>query len=63
MERIDADHFGFISDDPRSSASSAFYLLILCRKPIADPYTQLKTDVAADHHPQLAPVSTEKMYA
>jgi hypothetical protein len=25
MERIDADPFGFIRDDPRPSASSAFY--------------------------------------
>jgi hypothetical protein len=63
MERIDSDLFGFISDDPRSSAVSGFYWLILCRKPIADPYTQLKTDLAADHHAQLAPVATEKMSA
>jgi len=26
MERIDAELFGFIREDPRSSASSAFYL-------------------------------------
>jgi len=36
---------GFIRADPRSSSSSAFYCRLLRRKPIADPYTQLKTDI------------------
>jgi hypothetical protein len=36
---------GFIRDDSRSSAVSAFYCRILRRKPIADPYTQSKTDI------------------
>src|SRR5262245_18495609 len=32
IERIDADLFGFIRDDPRPSASSAFNWRVLCRE-------------------------------
>jgi hypothetical protein len=42
IERIGADLFGFIRDDPRLSASSAFY----CRKhQLLTPYAQLQTDL------------------
>src|SRR5262245_17263686 len=40
IERIDADLFGFIRDDPRPSASSAFNWRVLCRE---HPYLSWRT--------------------